>query len=227
MNLIIAVDGPSGSGKSTIAKIVAEKRDLIYIDTGAMYRAVTLSVMREELTEEEITNDFLQTLKINFNSDGNICLNGEDVSDIIKTEKVTVKTPPIAKLPIVREYLVDKQRKIAQSSNVILDGRDIGTVVFPNATLKIYLDASVEIRAKRRFEEYKQRKEVISFGEVLENVAKRDKIDKERKFGPLRVAEDAIIIDSSNMSIDEVAQKIIYLIGERVKYCGRIQYSKN
>lgn len=211
----IAIDGPAGAGKSTISKIVAEKLNFQYIDTGAMYRAITYKAMNLGLNlEDEKSYDFLSNT--NLEVDGTkIYIDGKDVSTEIRTVEVTTNVSTPSKIGIVRSWLVDYQRKISEAKNVVMDGRDIGTVVLPNADLKIYLDATPECRAKRRMLERSEKGVNISFEETLEEIKLRDFKDSTREISPLKKADDAVLVDSSNMTIEEVVTTIINLVNER------------
>ena len=211
----IAIDGPAGAGKSTIAKIIAKKLNIEYIDTGAMYRAVTLKALRLGVDmEDENAYEFLKTTVLDI-CNGRFIMDGEDVSESIRTVEVTENVSTPSKIGVVREFLVEYQRKISDSKSVIMDGRDIGTVVLPNAELKIYLIASVECRAKRRMLEREQSGIFKSLEETMLEIETRDHKDSTRKISPLKCAEDAIVVDSSNMTIDEVVSEIIKLVNER------------
>ena len=222
MGFIVAVDGTAGSGKGSITKIVAEKLNLVAIDTGAMYRCVALAMLEKNIKIEETgkIEELLQNIKIEFfDKDGEkkVFLNGEDVTKKIRTVEVTEYASPVATVKIVREHLVKLQREMAKSIDVIMEGRDIGTNVFPNADVKIYLDATPEERARRRVLQNKEKGIETSYEEVLENIKDRDKRDSTRKVSPLKKAEDAIYIDSSDMTIEEVVDKVITLIKEKYK----------
>ncbi len=212
----IAIDGPAGSGKSTISKILAAKLKFEHIDTGAMYRAITLKALRLGIDlENEDEYNFLESTVIDLAKD-KIYLDGEDVSTAIRTVEVTTNASTPAKLGRVRTCLVELQRKIAETKDVIMDGRDIGSVVLPNADLKIYLDASCECRAERRRLERLEAGIDKPFEETLEEIKVRDHKDSSRAISPLKVADDAIVIDTSNLTIEEVVKKIISLVNERV-----------
>lgn len=207
--MIVTIDGPAGSGKSTIAKLLAKKYNLTYLDTGAMYRMIALYTLENSLNlkdtkdiENIISNTKLDIIKNRF------FLNGVDVSDKIRTPEVTNIVSEVATIKEIREKLVFLQREISKGKNVVLDGRDIGTVVFPKAELKIFLIASPEERAKRRLGEYRRKNLNITYEEVLENIKKRDFIDSTREESPLKKAENAIEIDSSNISIEGVVSEI-------------------
>lgn len=205
-NFIIALDGPSGSGKSTIANILAKKLKISYLNTGSMYRALTLYFLENGIkNEDQIDLNFLKNIKIDINED-RVFLNGKDVSEEIRNKIVTENVSWVSSIPIVRKYLVDMQRKISENKSIILDGRDIGTVVFPNAKYKFFLVASSEVRAKRRYEQNEIDK---SLEEIQKDIEKRDYIDSHREISPLKKASDAIEIDSSNLTIDETIDEIL------------------
>ncbi len=215
-NFIIAIDGPAGSGKSTIAKILAEKNNLTYLDTGAMYRMVALYFLENNV---DLDNDAevrlnLAKIKLDIEKD-KFFVNGEDVSKEIRGPRVSNLVSFVARIKRVRERLVELQREISYGKNVILDGRDIGTVVFPNADLKVFLIASPEERAKRRLKEYEEKGIQESFESVLANIKERDMIDSTREESPLKKAEDAVEVDTSFMTIDEVTETINRLIKEK------------
>lgn len=216
-NFIVAVDGPAGSGKSTISKIVAKEYDLTYLDTGAMYRMVALCSLENsiDLKNREAVSEMLDEIKIDIQGDKFI-LNGRDVSHDIRTPRVTAIVSDVAAIKEVRVKLVDLQREISKGKKVILDGRDIGTVVFPNAHLKVFLVASAEERANRRLKEYMEKGIEISFQEVLESIQNRDHIDSTREESPLKKAEDALEVDTSSKTIEEVCNKISALIEARL-----------
>lgn len=218
--MIIAVDGPAGSGKGTVTKRIEQKLGFLNLDTGATYRCVALAVLRNnvKLDQTEKIIEVANSIKIeidNTHEKDIILLNGEDVSKQIRSKEVTAIVSQISSIIPVREKMVEVQRKLATGKNVIVEGRDIGTVVFPNADLKIYLDASEEIRAKRRYKENIENGINTTYEEVLENVKLRDYNDKNKKIGALKKAEDAIVIDSSKMSIDQVVDRIQELIKQK------------
>ena len=212
-NFVVAIDGPAGSGKGTITKLVAERLGLVNIDTGAMYRAVTLFAMQNGLItdagidEDALHNrmaDILITFQLNEETGRpDTYLNGVCVEREIRTMEVSKYVSPIATLGFVREAMVELQRLMGEAKGVIMDGRDIGTVVFPNAELKIFVTASADVRAKRRFDELTAKGETCNFDEILANVVERDRIDSTRAISPLRKADDAIVLDNSNMTIPE------------------------
>ena len=213
MSKIVAIDGPAGSGKGTVAKILAKECNLMYIDTGAMYRAVAYQTLKDNisLTEEDKIVEIAKNSKIEFVNEKTY-LNGEDISKEIRTMEVTRIVSPISSIVKLREILVDLQREIAKGNDVIMEGRDITTVVFPNATYKFYLDASLEERARRRYKENKEKGMDISYEEILENIKKRDYNDMHKEVGSLTRTEDSIYIDSTNLTIDEVVKKIKKII---------------
>jgi cytidylate kinase len=206
----IAIDGPAGAGKSTLAKKIANLKNLLYIDTGAMYRAVTLKLLREnvpldnyELVKRVLDNTIIEIIN------GSIFLDNVNVDKEIRTPKVNENVSKVAALPFVRETLVKLQRKIADKNNVVMDGRDIGTKVLPNAEYKFFITASIEERARRRYEELKKNGYHCSFNDIVKKIAERDKMDSERKLDPLKKADDAVIIDTTNKNIDEVINIIL------------------
>ncbi|MEG0136275.1 (d)CMP kinase [Cetobacterium sp.] len=216
-NYIVALDGPAGSGKSTIAKIVAKEFKLTYLDTGAMYRMVALYVLENSIdyTDETAVENALKNIHMNIIGE-QFFLNGEDVSLKIRTPEVTKVVSPVSAIKAVRVKLVDLQREISKGKNVILDGRDIGTVVFPNADLKVFLIASAEERAKRRVNDYQSKGINEDFNTVLKGILERDHIDSTRKESPLKKANDAIEVDTSFLNIQESSKAISDLIKEKI-----------
>ena len=207
--MIIAIDGPAGSGKSTIAKLIAEDLGLVYLDTGAMYRLVTLKALNEGILGDfEKIKKMLNNLNIDIKENG-FYLDNVDVSDEIRKPIVSENVSDIAAIREVREKMVDLQRKFSESKNVILDGRDIGTVVFPNANVKIFLVADAKERANRRYKELVKKGENIKIEEIYENILKRDEIDSTRKESPLKKAKDAIEVDTTSKNIEEVKNEIL------------------
>jgi cytidylate kinase len=212
----IAIDGPAGAGKSTIARLAAKKLGYIYVDTGAMYRAIALYLIWREVDiyDEEALSKALERANINIvyeNGVQHVFLNLQDVSAEIRSEKVSIMASKTSALSPVRAKLLDLQRDIAAKNDVIMDGRDIGTNILPNAEVKIYLDASPDVRAKRRFDEMKNKGEKPDFESIKKNIIERDQQDMNRKLAPLKKADDAVLIDSSYMSIDEVVEEIVGL----------------
>lgn len=215
--MIIAIDGPAGTGKGTVAKLISQRLNFTYIDTGAMYRCVTLKMIRDniDLNDLDRINKILDEIEITFkniDSMQKVYLNGEDVSELIRKPNVNELVSKVSAIKEIRIKLVEMQRKLGKAENVIMEGRDITTVVFPNAELKIYLDANVEERAKRRHKELIERGNNVTYEETLESIMKRDKNDMEKEMGALKIAEDAIVIDSTNLTIEEVYEKIKKLI---------------
>ncbi len=213
----IAIDGPAGAGKSTIARLAAKKLGYIYVDTGAMYRAIALYLIWREVDiyDEEALSKALERANINIvyeNGVQHVFLNLQDVSAEIRSEKVSIMASKTSALSPVRAKLLDLQRDIAAKNDVIMDGRDIGTNILPNAEVKIYLDASPDVRAKRRFDEMKNKGEKPDFESIKKNIIERDQQDMNRKLAPLKKADDAVLIDSSYMSIDEVVEEIVGLV---------------
>ena len=215
----IAIDGPAGAGKSTIAKIVSKKLGFIYVDTGAMYRAMALFMIRNNIdgNDEQAIGEMSQKADITIrheNGEQVVFLNGENVNSLIRTEEVSAMASKSSVVPRLREKLVSLQQKLASEEDVVMDGRDIGTVVLPNADLKIFLTASVKVRALRRYKEQTQRGEACDLKSIEEEIAKRDYRDMHRETSPLKQAEDSVMVDSSDMTIDEVADKIISLFNK-------------
>lgn len=213
----ISIDGPAGSGKSTIAKLLAEKLGFVYIDTGAMYRAITLLAIRKKISIDNIAElaQIAEKAKIEFvNEEGFsqlIICDGENITDNIRSTEVNEKVSVISAIKEVREKLINNQRRIAENSNVVMDGRDIGTIVLPNAKIKIFLTASLEERSKRRAKEMKAKGMEFEFDNLQQEIALRDKMDSERVLSPLKPAKDAVIIDSTKLTIEQVVEKILQL----------------
>ena len=214
MNKIIAIDGPAGSGKGTLAKALAEKLNLVNIDTGATYRAVALKVLREkiDLSDKDNIIKIAKKIKIDLLEGGTVLLDGEDVTKEIRSKEVTAIVSPISSIPEVREILVKVQRNIAKGKDVVMEGRDITTVVFPKAKYKFYLDASLESRAMRRYKENQEKGIDTTYEEVLENIKARDYNDMHKEVGSLTRTEDQIYIDTTNLTVEEevaIIEKIV------------------
>ncbi|MBQ2640106.1 MAG: (d)CMP kinase [Bacilli bacterium] len=211
MSLVIAIDGPAGSGKGTITKLVANKLNLIYIDTGATYRAITYLVLKNniDVTDNKKIVQLAKNSNIYFNEDGNIFVNDLDITNEIRSKEVSSIVSQISSIVELREIMVDLQRKMAKDKAVIMEGRDITTVVFPNASYKFYLDASVEERAKRRYKQNIKQGIDMSYDDILENIKNRDYNDMHKEVGALKRCDDQIYIDTTNLSIDEVVNTII------------------
>lgn len=215
--MIVAIDGPAGSGKGTITKLVGKKLGLVYIDTGAMYRCVTLECLNKNVKIEEIESlrEILENIDIEFlseNDEQRVLLNGKDVTLKIRSKEVNEYVSPVSTVRIVRDKMTDLQRKMSALKDVIMEGRDIGTTVFPNADVKVYMDASPEERANRRYKQNIEKGITTSYEEILANVKERDYIDSHREISPLKQAEDAVYVDSTNMTIEEVALEIEKII---------------
>lgn len=213
----IAIDGPAGAGKSTIAKMAAKKLDFIYVDTGAMYRAMALYFLRREIDakDEKKIAEACEHINVTIayqEGEQQVLLNGENVNAFISTEEVSMMTSNTSKYPAVREKLLYLQRELAAANNVIMDGRDIGTCVLPDAELKIYLTASASERAKRRYLEQKERGVESDLAQIERDIIARDEQDMNREIAPLKQAEDAIYLDTSDMTIEEVVTKIVSLV---------------
>lgn len=217
MSFIVAIDGPAGAGKGTITKLVGEKLGLINIDTGATFRCVALNMIKDnvDITDETKIKEILKKINIEIRPNGEIFLNNEKVTKRIRENDVNNLVSPVSTIRIVREKLLDIQRKMAEGKNVIMEGRDIGTTVFPNADVKIYLDATPEERARRRVLQNEEKGIVSSYEEVLENIKDRDKRDSTREIAPLKKADDAIYVDSTNLNIEQVVEKIIGIINDK------------
>ena len=216
--MIIAIDGPAGSGKSTIAKLIAEDLGLVYLDTGAMYRLVTLKALNDGILGNlDKIIKMLDNLNIDIKENG-FYLDDIDVSEEIRKPVVSENVSDIAAIREVREKMVDLQRKFSESKNVILDGRDIGTVVFPNADVKIFLVADAKERANRRYKELVAKGENVRIEEIYENILKRDEIDSTRKESPLKKADNAIEVDTTSKNIEEVKNEILNIIRKNEKF---------
>lgn len=221
MGMNVAIDGPAGAGKSTIAKEVAKELGYIYVDTGAMYRAIALYLLRNGVKAEENEVISAKCMEANVTIeyvDGKqvVFLNGEDVNGLIRTEEVGSMASSSSTNPDVRKRLLGLQRELAEKNDVIMDGRDIGTNILPNAQAKIYLTASIEVRAKRRFDELTAKGVACDYEEIKKEIAIRDERDMNRDIAPLRQAEDAVLLDSSDMSIVEVKEKMIQIIRSKI-----------
>jgi len=220
MSFVVAIDGPAGSGKGTVAKLVGEKLNLLNIDTGAMFRCIALKMLRNNIAidnEKEIDN-ILENIDIELQESDNslkVFLDKEDVSLEIRREEISNFVSPVSTLPNVRKKLLELQRNIANGKNVIMEGRDIGTVVFPNANVKIYLEASSEERAKRRVKQNIEKGIEANYEKILEDIKIRDKRDSTREIAPLKKADDAILVDSTNLTIEQVVKKVIDIIKEK------------
>jgi len=221
-DLIIAIDGFSSTGKSTLAKLLAKALGYIHIDSGAMYRAVALYALENGMIKGDTINEFellpqLEFIDIHFELNpetgrNEIYLNNENVEEKIREMEVSSKVSLIAKIPEIRSFLVDLQRKLGKNKRIVMDGRDIGTTVFPNADLKIFLNASAEERAKRRYEELLKTEHPATYEEVVANITERDRIDSTREVSPLRQAEDAVLVDNGNLTPEQTLEKVMEII---------------
>ena len=219
--IAIAIDGPAGAGKSSISKVVANELGYLYIDTGAMYRGVTWAVLDSHVNvkNQNDVESLLPSLDLTLEPTANACkvfVKGQDVTNLIRQQQINENVSTIASYKGVREYLVERQQAMAAVGGVILDGRDIGSVVLPKAELKIYLTASVDARAKRRWLEVQGTSNEQSLEDIKKNVESRDAMDKNRDESPLVCVEDAIVVDSSNMTFDETVEHILHLVQERI-----------
>lgn len=219
--IVVAIDGPAGAGKSTIAKLAAEKLGYAYIDTGAMYRSVAWKFLQTGKSfDEDFISGLSKTMLIDFKPEAKInrvFVDGTEVTDAIRTPEVTAIVSRVAAIGAVREAMVNQQRRMGEAGGVLMDGRDIGTVVFPNAQLKIFLTASVEERARRRYAEMVAKGQQVDLQQLQADIAERDKQDSERAISPLRQAEDALLLDTSDMGISEVTDRILQLVQERAQ----------
>ena len=216
--MVIAIDGPAGSGKGTVTEMLAKDLNFTKIDTGAMYRAITWEVIQKKVSLEDIEKikEILCDSKIEFQKES-VFLNQREITNEIRTKEVSNLVSQVSHIPEVRNAMVELQRKMGKNANVIMEGRDIGTNVFPNAEVKIYLDASPEERARRRYEQNLEKGISTTYEEVLENVKFRDYNDKTSNVGPLKIAEDAVIVDSTNLTIEEVVETIKKIVEKKVK----------
>lgn len=220
MGFVVAIDGPAGSGKGTITKLIAEKRNLVSIDTGAMYRCVTLDCLNKGIEPNNIEGikSVLENINIELtkvNGEQKVFLNGKDVSREIREPRVNEAVSPFSAIKEVRDIITPMQRKMAEKQDIIMEGRDIGTVVFPNADIKIFLDVSLEESARRRYKQNIENGIETTYENELEKLKQRNKYDSERDVVPFVKAEDAILVDSTNMSIDEVVETILKIIDEK------------
>ncbi len=220
--IAVAIDGPAGAGKSTIAKQAAQNLGFIYVDTGAIYRAVGLACLQQQVdvSDSKTVAELLKKMDIRiifFNGEQHILLNDADVSDEIRTEKISMAASKVSAIPEVRSFLLELQRNFARTDNVIMDGRDIGTVVLPNAQVKIFLTASPEIRAKRRVAQLAEKGEQADYEQVLADIVKRDYSDSNREIAPLKPAETAIPVDTSSLTLEESVRKVTEMIKERIE----------
>lgn len=222
MNIAIAIDGPAGAGKSTIAKLCAKELGFIYVDTGALYRAIGLCAYRNNIGSKdtdailEMLKDIKVELAFNDKKEQIVLLNGEDVSGFIRTPEISMYASDVSAIEQVRAFLLELQRNMAKTNNVIMDGRDIGTVVLPDAQIKIFLTASPQVRAKRRYDELIEKGMDVNFDDILSDVITRDYNDSHREIAPLKPAEDSVIVDTSELNLEESVSKMISIMKERM-----------
>lgn len=216
----VAIDGPAGAGKSTVAKGAAKELNYIYVDTGALYRTIALSAVRQGVIDDkQKIIEMLDELKIELkhrNGTQAVFLNGEDVSDYIRTPEISMGASKVSAIPQVREFLLETQREIARNNDVIMDGRDIATVVLPDAQVKIFLFASPECRAKRRYNELVEKGEDVQYEDVLQDVNQRDYQDSHREIAPLKPSAQSIMFDTSDLQLDESIQAVVNIIKENI-----------
>jgi len=220
----VAIDGPAGAGKSTVAKAVAKRLGYRYMDTGAMYRALAWKAMRHGAApdDESALGRILESTDVDLGADGTVMLDGADVSGAIRTPEVGQMASQVSGMKIVRQRMADLQRAMGRSGSVVAEGRDMGTVVFPEAEVKVYLDASPETRARRRFDELAAKDSTLTLEQTLADVMRRDRRDKERAVAPLRRADDAVFIDSTAMPVDAVVDRILQEVNSKSNENGRI-----
>lgn len=214
----IAIDGPAGAGKSTIAKMVSARLGYIYVDTGALYRTVALYITENNIPDEDIEKS-LENADVSLRFvDGaqRVFLGDRDVSELIRTPEISMAASRTSAIPAVRAYLFETQQKIARENNILMDGRDIGTVVLPNADVKIFLTASAEERANRRYKELAEKPECPSYDDILKDIIQRDYQDMHREIAPLKQADDAVLVDTTKLSLDESAEAIVNVIKEKL-----------
>ena len=214
----IAIDGPAGAGKSTIAKMVSKELGYIYVDTGALYRTIALYITENDIVDEDIEASLEKAdVSLKF-IDGaqRVFLGDRDVSDLIRTPEISMAASRTSAIPAVRAYLFETQQKIARENSVIMDGRDIGTVVLPNADVKIFLTASAEERANRRYKELSEKPDCPTYQEILDDIIKRDYQDMHRETAPLKQAEDAVLVDTTELNLEESAAAIVKIINEKI-----------
>ena len=222
MSIAIAIDGPAGAGKSTIARLAAKELGFIYVDTGALYRAIGLAASRRSLTAEdkdaiiEMLTAIKVELAVNEKHEQIVLLDGEDVSGLIRTPEISMMASAVSAIPEVRAFLLDLQRDMAHTNNVIMDGRDIGTVVLPDAKIKIFLSASPECRARRRYEELIEKGMDVKYEDILSDVIARDYADSHRDIAPLKPADDAIMVDTSGEDLETSVNKLLTIMRDRI-----------
>lgn len=217
----VAIDGPAGAGKSTVARGAAKELGYIYVDTGALYRTVALAAQRKNILGDEekiagMLSSITVELKFDDNGEQKVYLNSEDVSSLIRTPEISMAASSVSQIPAVREFLLELQRSIARNNNVIMDGRDIGTVVLPNADVKIFLFASPECRAERRYKELIEKGEDVRYEDVLKDVNDRDYQDSDRKIAPLKPTEESVMADTTGKALPESIEMVVSVIKEKI-----------
>lgn len=217
-NINIAIDGPAGAGKSTIARMVSAKLGYIYVDTGALYRTAALYITENNISDDKIEESLKKAdISLKFiDGEQRVFLGDRDVSGLIRTPEISMAASRTSAIPAVRAYLFDTQKKIAKENNVIMDGRDIGTVVLPDADVKIFLTASAEERANRRYKELAEKPDCPSYEDILKDIIQRDHQDMNRETAPLRQAEDAVLVDTTKLDLEQSAQEIVRIINEKI-----------
>lgn len=217
-NINIAIDGPAGAGKSTIARMVSAKLGYIYVDTGALYRTAALYITENNISDDKIEESLKNAdISLKFiDGEQRVFLGDRDVSGLIRTPEISMAASRTSAIPAVRAYLFDTQKKIARENNVIMDGRDIGTVVLPDADVKIFLTASAEERANRRYKELAEKPDCPSYEDILKDIIQRDHQDMNRETAPLRQAEDAVLVDTTKLDLEQSAQEIVRIINEKI-----------
>ena len=218
---VIAIDGPAGSGKSTISRLVANNIGYVYVKTGEMFRSIAYAIIKANIdyTDVEAVKELIQNIDIKFKFSKEkqfSMLNGEDITDYLNTKEVTSIVSQVSSIKEVRQLVLVYEKEVAKYNNVVMEGRDIGTVVFPNADIKIFLNASIENRAKRRYEQAIQEGKSLTYEEILDNIKNRDELDKTKKYGALQIPNDAIIVNSDNLQIEQTVEKIINIINEKI-----------
>lgn len=220
--IAVAIDGPSGAGKSTVARAAAEKLGYVYVDTGAMYRAIGLAACRSGIAGDEAAGvaALLPAIEVSLayeNGVQHVLLNGEDVSDAIRTPEIAQYASKVSAVPAVRRFLLDLQRNMATTQNILMDGRDIGTVILPDAQVKIFLTASAQTRAERRYKELIEKGQDVSLASVLHDIEKRDRQDMSRAAAPLKQAEDAVLLDTSGLTLDQSIEAVLSIIRKKTE----------
>ena len=218
---VIAIDGPAGSGKSTISRLVANEIGYVYVKTGEMFRSITYAIIKANIdyTDVEAVKKYIQNINLKFEYSKEkqfSILNGEDITEYLNSKEVTSIVSQVSSIKEVRDLVLIYEREVAKDNNVVMEGRDIGTVVFPNADVKIFLDVSIETRVKRRYAQAVQEGKNVTYQEILESIQKRDELDRIKKYGALKIPKDAIIVNTDNLEIEQSVEKILSIIYERI-----------